>query len=331
MVFIYVLFKNINQKLIKMKRLTLIMLMLLTTVTYSQKKKNGTIYSEHPAIDVVEEFQKSFVAGDADKVMSFLADDYKWWNGTNSNKDAKPGTKEGAGKNTKWWNENISYLSLEKTSGAYPDAIEYKDEDQKDVVWVQTWDQLKGVHDKTGVKIDMPMHRLYVVNADNKIETVIDYSDRTVWVELRQSFAPRENGTIYNHHDNINSIRRMMAALENNDMDKFYSFYDEKATFTNIHMAPGTKAKTLEEEKEGMKEMMEVFDIVGIDVQGYPDYLNYEMGNAKVVQSWWKLRMIRKSDNKKIVMPLFLLTNFNDDGKITSEIAYYSQALMNAK
>ncbi len=314
-----------------MKRLTLIMLMLLTTVTYSQKKKNGAIFSEHPAIDIVEEFQKSFVAGDADKVMSFLADDYKWWNGTNADKDAKPGTKEGAGKNTTWWNENISYLSLERSSGAYPDAIEYKDEEQKDVVWVQTWDLLKGVHDETGVKIDMPMHRLYVVNADNKIETVIDYSDRTVWDELRRSFVARENGTVYNHHDYINHVRRLMAALEHGDMDKFYSFFDEKATFRNIHMAPGTASKTLEEDKEGMKQMMDAFDITGIDVQGYPDYLNYSMGDAKVVQSWWKLRMTRKSDSKKIVLPLFLLHDFNDEGKIIGESAYYSQTLMSAK
>ncbi|MGI9531953.1 nuclear transport factor 2 family protein [Lutimonas sp.] len=314
-----------------MKRITLVVFMLLTMVAYSQKKKNGTIYSEHPAINVVEDFQKSFVAGDADKVMSYLADDYKWWNGTNGNKDAKPGTKEGAGKNTTWWKENVSYLSLERTSGAYPDAIEYKDDDQKDVVWVQTWDQLKGVHDETGVKVDMPVHRLYVVNEENKIETIIDYSDRTVWDEVGQSFEARENGKLYNHHDYINHVRRMMAALENGDMDKFYSYYDEKATFRNIHMEPGKTSMTLEEDKEGMNSMMEAFDITAIDVQGYPDYLNYGLGDAKVVQSWWKLRMTRKSDSKKIVLPLFLIHDFDDEGKIIGENAYYSQALMQAK
>ena len=111
-------------------------------------------------------------------------------------------------------------------------------------------------------------------------------------------------------------------------MDTFYSFFDEKATFRNIHMPPGTKGLTLEEEKEGMKKMMENYNITAIDVQGYPDYINYEMGDAKVVQSWWKVRMTRKSDNKKIVLPLFLIHNFNDEGKITSDIAYYSQTLM---
>jgi len=311
-----------------MRKILLLGLMVFTIISYSQKKKNGTVYIDHPAIDAVEAMNKAFVEGDAEKVGSFLADDFKYWDGTDSNKDAKPGTKEVAMKRVKWWKENVDYFSIERTKEAYPDAIEYKDEDQKDVVWVQTWNQLKGVHNKTGVKFDMPVHRLYTVNKNNKITMIIDYSDSTVWQEFRRSFEPRENGTIYNHHDNINSVRRLMAALEHHDMDKFYSFFDEKATFRSIHMPTGTKSLTLEEDKEGMKQMMENFNITSIDVQGYPDYLNYELGNAKIVQSWWKLKMTRKSDKKKISMPLFLLHDFNDDGKIISESVYFSQTLM---
>ena len=314
-----------------MRKILVFSLIAFTIVSYSQKKKNGTVYIDHPAIDAVEGMIKAYADGDAEKVGSFLAEDYKYWNGTNSNKEAKAGTKEGAMKNVKWWNENVDYLSIERSKDAYPDAIEYKEDGQKDVVWVQTWNHIKGVHNETGVKIDMPVHRLYTVNKDNKIEMIIDYSDRTVWQELRQSFTTRENGTVYNHHDYINSVRRMMAALENHDMDTFYSFFAEDATFRTIHMAPGTKARTLEEEKGGMKEMMENFEITAIDVQGYPDYINYEMGDAKVVQSWWNVRMTRKSDKKKIVFPLFLINDFNEDGKITGEIAYYSQSLMMAK
>ncbi|WP_426092751.1 hypothetical protein [Flavobacterium sp. DSR3-2] len=57
---------------------------------------------------------------------------------------------------------------------------------------------------------------------------------------------------------------------------------------------------------------MAQFDITSIDVVGYPDYLNYKMEDQKVVQSWWNLNMERKSDSKKIVMPILFINIFND-------------------
>ena len=57
---------------------------------------------------------------------------------------------------------------------------------------------------------------------------------------------------------------------------------------------------------------MAQFDITSIDVVGYPDYLNYKMEDQKVVQSWWNLNMERKSDSKKIVMPILFIDTFND-------------------
>jgi predicted CoA-binding protein len=60
--------------------------------------------------------------------------------------------------------DNIDYLSIKRSSGAYPDALEYTDDNQKDVVWVQTWEDVKEYTKATGVKIDMPMHRLFVIN-----------------------------------------------------------------------------------------------------------------------------------------------------------------------
>ena len=225
----------------------------------------------------------------------------------------------------------MEYVSFERSNGAYPDAIEYKDEDQKDVVWVQTWNHLKGVNKETGVAIDMPIHRLYVVNADNKIQTIINYSGEDMWREMRMSYNERENGTIYNQHEHINTVRKMIAAFIHGDMDKYYSYFDEDARFRNIHTPVGQPGLTLEEEKESMAKMREAFEFKGMDVQGYPDYLNYGLGDAKVVQSWWKVRLVRKSDQKKIVLPLMLINDFNDEGKITGESAYFSKELMMAK
>lgn len=306
-----------------MKKILLTALMVFTIVSYSQKKKNGTVYREHPAINTVESMEAAFVAGDADKVASYLADDFKGWNGVGTNKDAKGRTKENLVNGIKWWKDNISYLSMERSKGAYPDAIEYKDGDNDDVVWVQTWSHIKGVHNKSGVKLDMPIHRLYVVNKENKIKTIINYTNESVWDEIGDSYSERENGTLYNQHPYINKVRRMIHAYENKDFETAYSFYDEKAKFSNINMPVG-ETYGLEENKENDKKFTENFDITSIDVRGYPDYLNYGIGDAKVVQSWWNVRLTRKSDDKKMVVPVMFIHYFNDDGKIVNETGYFS-------
>ena len=310
-----------------MKKNFSMVLLIAVCITYAQKKTNGTIYVEHPAITVVEGMSQAFVSGDADKVASFLADDFKSYNGSSSDKDDKGQDKASFLKEVSFWKDNVDYLSIKRSQGAYPDALEYKEANNKDVVWVQTWEDLRGVHSKTGVKIDMPLHRLFIVDKNNKIKTIIRYSNNSIFDEIGNSFNDRENGTIFNHHEYINNVRKMIYAFENKDFDKAYSFYDEKATFSDINMPLG-KSITLAEQKANDQNLFDKFDLTSIDMVGYPDYLHYEMGDARVVQSWWNFRLTRKSDKKKIVLPIFFIDNFNDKGKITSEIAYYSEKLL---
>ena len=314
-----------------MKKCISIVLLIATCITYSQKKTNGTIYLEHPAIVTVEAMTQAFVSGDANKVANYLADDFKSYSGTTTNKDDKGMDKAAFLKTVTTWKDNIDYPSIKRSKGAYPDALEYNDADQKDLVWVQTWEDVKGVQKETGVKIDRPIHRLFTVDKNNKIKMMINYSTSTVGDEINQSFADRKNGEIYNHHENINSVRKMIHAFENKDFDKAYSFYDEKATFIDINSIDINKEYTLAEQKENDKKMFEIFDLVSIDQVGYPDYLHYELDDARVVQSWWKIRLIRKSDKKNIVLPMMFMDTFNDKGKITSEIAYYSEKILEAK
>jgi len=314
-----------------MKKCILIVLLIAMGITYSQKKSNGTIYVEHPAIITVEAMTQAFASGDTDKVASYLADDFKAYSGTTTNKDDKGMDKAAFLKTVKIWKDNIDYPSIQRSKGAYPDALEYKDADQKDLVWVQTWEDVKGVQNKTGVKIDRPIHRLFTVNKNNKIKMIINYSTSSVTDEINQSYADRENGEIYNHHENINTVRKMIHAFENKDFDKAYSYYDDKATFSDINSTDINKEYTLTEQKANDKKMFEMFDLLSIDQVGYPDYFHYELGDARVVQSWWKIRVIRKSDKKNIVLPMMFIDTFNDKGKITSEIAYYSEKILEAK
>ena len=308
-----------------MKKNAIIFMLLCTSIMYSQPKKNGTVYNEHPAIDAVESMWQAYMLGDQDKVASYLADDFKSYQGTSTDKNAKGSDKEGFLGGVKWVNENLSYASFTRSPGAYPDAIEYNGDDG---LWVQTWDQLKGVHNKTGVTLDMPIHRLYEMTSDNKIKTLLTYDNDLPWAELRNSYAPRTNGTIYNNHDYINTVRLMMAALANSDVDKAFSYFTEDATFTDLDMARD-ESRTIAEEKEMFKGLTKDWTITSIDVRGYPDYLEYELGKAKVVQSWWDVRMTKKSDGKKVVLPLMLTHNFNDEGKIMRETGYYTTQSLN--
>jgi ketosteroid isomerase-like protein len=310
-----------------MKKQVIIAMMLFTCIMFSQTKKNGTVYNEHPAINAVESMMQAFFSGDADKVASYLADDFRAFSGTSLNKDAKGNTKENFLKGVKWVKENWSYTSYSRSPGAYPDAIDYKGDDG---LWVQTWDQLKAMDNATGVILDMPIHRLFQMTKDNKIKTMITYDNDLPWLERRSSFVTRTNGTIYNHHENINTVRKMMGALANGDADKSFSYFSDDATFTNLDMADG-ESHTVAEEKEAFLGMLKNWTIESIDVRGYPDYLKYELGGAKVVQSWWTARMTRKSDGKKVKLPLMLIHDFNDDGMITNETGYYTTRAMEGK
>ena len=302
-------------------------MMMFTIITYSQKEKNGTIYKEHPAITAVESMlQAFFVEGDSTKAGSYLAADFRSFNGNSTNPEAKGRDRSNFLRGVAWFKKNVSYVSLERSTGAYPDALEYKDAEDDDGLWVQTWDHFKGVHNETGVKLDMPIHYLFALDKDNKIKRMFTYDNDLPWAEVRRSFVTRSNGVLYDQHENINKVRRMMAALENGDAEKGFSYFTEKARFTNLDMPDGEFA-TLEEEKEGFMNMLEKWTIESINVNGYPDYLEYER-SGKVVQSWWTVRMARKSDGKKVIIPLLLIHDFNDDGMIINESGYYTlQAL----
>ncbi|MEY8020432.1 nuclear transport factor 2 family protein [Muriicola sp. SD30] len=301
-----------------MKKVMLLALALGLMTAYGQKEKNGTIYKEHEAIAKVNAMQAAWVAGDSAKVASYLHEDFKAFNGSGTNKDAEGGTKANYAGGAKWWNKNVAYLSLTPSPGAYPDALEYKDGQ----MWVQTWDQMKGVHNETGVKIDVPVHRMYRFK-DGLIDLAISYHNQAVYQEIGESFEDRKNGVIYNHHDNINRVRRLIHAIEHGDMETALSFYDDKARIRNLEMEQG-KFMNKEEFKTYLEGMMSRFTVSSIDVRGYPDYLEYDLRDGKTVQSWWDIRLTRKSDDKKIVMPIMYVHDFNDEGKITRSMAYFS-------
>ncbi|MFD1614786.1 nuclear transport factor 2 family protein [Gelatiniphilus marinus] len=312
-----------------MKKIILMLVLMGSTIAFAQKK-NGTVYIEHPAIDVVETYTKAFVSGDTTKIASLLTNDFKAYNGLSTNPNAKGTEKAAFIKGAYRWFNELDYFSIADFPGAYPDAIQYKKDNKDDVVWVQTWDMLKGVHKTTGVKFSSPMHRLFVVNKDNKIQTIINYFNQSIFTEFRQSFSDRTNGTIYNHHDNINTIRKAFYAFENLDVDKCMSYFSDDATFYDINDEFGV-VKNKAEAKASWQQFLNDFEIKNMEMVGYPDYLEYELDNGREVLSWWNYHLVRKSDKKEMQLPLHASSSFDADGKITSHILYYSQSLLNAK
>ena len=308
-----------------MKKSVLIAMMFFIVITAYSQKKNGTVYKDHPAIAIVEAMQQAFIAGDTVLVSSYLADDFKEFNGSDNNRYAEGTNKEDFVEGATWWSENLSYLSIERQDGAYPDAIKYKD-DSNDL-WVQTWDNLKGVHKKTGTKINMPIHRLFGLDKDNKIKVMINYYNDEVLAGIGRSYDDRKNGVIYDNHEYINSVKMAFAAFENGDLETAYSYFADDARFRNSSMIPGDTSKTFTEVKESNLEFLSNFEVIAIDMNGYPDYLHYERGDLNIVQSWWTFRLIRKFDDKEISVPAFYTHTFNDDGKIQFGSSYINAKL----
>ncbi len=296
---------------------------------YSQKKTNGTIYIEHPAITVVENFHKAFVNGDVNQVATYVTDDFKSFDASDNSSVAKD--KAGLLKEVANWRDNYEYPSLTRSKGAYPDALEYKEDLQKGEVWVQTWENLKGVQKQTGVKIDLPIHRAYILTKDLKIKTQFVYLNNRPFDEIFLSKSERKNGEIFINHENINTVRKMIAAFEHQDFDKYNNYYDENVKASDINNSDFTKGYTLAEMKVNDANFHKNFEVVRIDQVGYPDYLHYELMDARAVFSWWNFILIRKSDKKKIELPMMISDDFNAKGKITAETLYYSQKILEAK
>lgn len=303
-------------------------LVFVSTLTlFAQKKENGTVYIEHPVIKVVDEFVKATVAGDSAKIAGFLTENFKAYNGTSNSYGDSGMNKLAFVKNALRYSREVDYFAIETYPDSYPDAVEYKKDNKDGEIWVQSWSILKGVHKLTGVKLDAAAHRLYRLTKDGRIKAIINYANGKVIDEIGASFSNRTNGKIYNHHENINTVRKSMYAYEKGDFDKALTDYSDDARFYDINDEYG-KFLTKSEIKADWQKLFDAFEVKFIEMIGYPDYLEYEMDDGREVLSWWKLHLVRKSDKKAIVLPMHLSDSFDENGKIVSEIVYYSQSLL---
>ena len=313
-----------------MKKTVIFAMMMLPFIGFCQKKENGKIYIEHPAINVVDAFTKAMVKGDTTAMSKMMTNDFKSRNPVMA-KIFDEGTNKTAFLKNAMSNFNsLDYYSIKALEGAYPDAFEYtKDPSDNNAVTVNTWDVLKGVHKTTGVKVDMYLHRSFELTKDNKISAALQYVNPEVRNEINRAMTERTNGTIYSQHENINKLRLMMAAAEHGDWDKYYSFYDKDATFWDINDTEYKVPHNLEAEKAGDKAVFEKFEAVSFEQSGYPDFMKYELGGDDgTLYSWWNLYFRRKSDKKVVKVYMHYDMTVNKEGKIVNCVSYYNAALL---
>ena len=92
-------------------KLTTLLLVASTVLVFAQKKKNGTVYIDHPAIEVVNQMYEAVNSNNLEDLNALLSDDYKGVWGDEMNKDREPQTKEEFISNVDAWNTKNRYHS----------------------------------------------------------------------------------------------------------------------------------------------------------------------------------------------------------------------------
>ena len=301
-----------------MKKHIIYLFVLCFSFSFSQKKNNGKLYIEHPAMDVVEQFNKAFVSGDLEIMKSLVSDDFRWY--TLSMRE--PGTLQQLLNRSNYLSKNVIKFDIKHYGGAYPDALEYK---KDDVLEVMTYTWMSGYDKNTGVELDMPRYVNFRINDDGKISRMNVMDDQALWTKAYQAWDTRANGVIYKDHPLVTKVRLMMRDYETQDVEKIKSNYTENTRFYDVMNSPVDEFKSLEEEFAQFNDYMEVFELVNIRESGYPDVLDYE-GNGAVVISWWEMTLRNKKSGKTNTIMQHIQHSFNEKGEIVREDYYFNPA-----
>ena len=265
-------------------------MMLFITASFSQKKANGKIYIEHPALEIAKQFDEAFVKGDLETIKSLVADDFAW---RNPSMRGRRGTLQQLLNRSNYLSKNIINFEISHRGTAYPDVFEYKEDNSVDV---KTYTWLTGYDKNTGVELNMPRNTNFRMTPDGKkIAWMSVMDDQLLWNKAYDAYETKKNGVIYKDHPYVTKVRLLIQAYQAMDFEKVRSMYNESTRFYDVMNSGIDEFKTLEEEFSSIDEYMNAFEIVDIRESGFPDVLDYE-GNGAVVISWW----VWTFKNKKI-------------------------------
>ena len=307
----------------KMKIKTLIIVLMVCISLNAQKKKNGTIFIEHPAFDVVENLHSAMNSNDSDALSKIIADDFRGIAGDQMNKDAKPQTKAEFIQQVKNNHEISKYFNIRQSSNGYPDAVEYKDENFSGT-WVYSWEYFTAVGGTTGIDYSQPRHTQYVVNKDNQITFARYYLNQYPYSQTSNSQMEMKDGDVYSHHSNINTVRRFVKAFQYNDDENLFVDFAENVNVNGLFNDWGSDPMNLDGLKSGFKTFKSNYKINSMDNM-WIKFFKIE-SDSNFVQSWWRLSVTRKKDGKEIVFPVMFNHTFNDDGKIVRHWESWNEA-----
>ena len=148
-----------------------LMVMLFVATSMAQtEKKNGTIYINHPYIDIVNKAVKAYVNQDLNLWKTYFADTAKFWVSDMNGGKSFPlkQSMTGLALDYKFYN------NVKSTSVGYPDYLHY---DKENVQVVQSWWKWTGTSKKTGKELIINMVQFDFFNAAGKIIKENTYAD----------------------------------------------------------------------------------------------------------------------------------------------------------
>ena len=98
-----------------MKHYSIYLMILCFSFSFAQKKANGKIYIEHPAMEVVEKFNNAFVAGDLETLKSLVSENFTW---RNSTMRTEPGTLQQLLQRSNYLSKNVINFEIKHYGGA---------------------------------------------------------------------------------------------------------------------------------------------------------------------------------------------------------------------
>lgn len=295
-----------------MKKIAFLMIIFLTSfLMVNAQKENGTVYSDHEAINKTKAMWAAFVKGDKETFVSFFADTI--WVGSNGVFEKKP--QKYMGGFVDWW-KNVDDFAIKDDKPAYADAIKYANGE----LWVQDWLLWTGTHKATGINLKIHVHDVYRLDKNGKIDIANQYFNNDIFEEIDKSQKTIESGVIYKYHPYINIARKTVNAYCAKDIETLFSFYTPNAVFSSLSLN-SDQVIDLKTKIAYTKNTFATCNTIELVQSGEPVCVSYEK-TYNVVYSWWVLSVTTNDGQKKSNIPVMLTQIFDDNGKIMSEADY---------